>query len=248
MKLKNIQSILLILLLMVPWLIFAANDEFARQEQMQLRKTMGQPNATLLNINKVAYWIRSNGISAHDPNTNASGVYFPRGVGAGVIFTDGLVWGGYVKPGGTQPLRVGGTTYPTGLQSGRITKKGKAEDPNAADVRIWRIRVDFATADLAQDAAELQTTSTGNVSDADIADTRAQYRTDWMDWPADKGAPFADRDGSGAYEPDPNGNGVLGELVTDAAGDTTHIEDIPGYPGADQTIWFVANDLNAGLT
>ncbi|MFO7826049.1 MAG: hypothetical protein R6V72_19090 [Cyclobacterium sp.] len=91
MKLKNIQPILFTVLLLAPWLLFAANDEFARQEQMELRKTMGQPNATLLNINKIAHWIRSNGISAHDPNTNASGVYFPRGVGAGVIFTQLMV-------------------------------------------------------------------------------------------------------------------------------------------------------------
>ncbi len=248
MKLKHIYPTLLIAVFMVPWLLFAANDEFVRQEQMSLRKTMGQPNATLLNINEIAHWIRSNGISAHDPNTNGSGVYFPRGVGAGVIFTDGLVWGGYVNDGQTLAKRVGGTTYPTGLQAGKIISKGTAEDPGAPDVRIWRVRVDFATADLARDAAELQTTSTGNVTEADIADVRAQYRKDWMEWPADKGAPFDDRDGNGIYEPDPNGNGVLGELEVNEAGDTTYVEDIPGYPGADQTVWFVANDLNPGLT
>jgi len=249
MRLKMIKPTMLVLLLVAPWLLFAAdNPEDMSGNQTGLAKTTGTPNATLLNINNVAYWVRSNGISAHDPNTNASGVYFPRGVGAGVIYTDGLVWGGMVQDGQQPMKRVGGTTYPTGLQPGRIISKGIAENPSAADVRIWRVRTDFATADLTQDAAELQAASVGDVSDADVADVRSQYRTDWMEWPADKGAPYADRDGSGSYEPDPDGDGVLGELETNADGDTTYIEDIPGYGGADQTLWFVANDLNPGLT
>ena len=41
------------------------------------------------------------------------------------------------------------------------------------------------------------------------------------------GAPFTDKNGNGTYEP---------------------TVDVPGFPGADQTVWFVANDLNAGRT
>ncbi len=55
------------------------------------------------------------------------------------------------------------------------------------------------------------------------AEIRAQYDMDWNEWPATDGAPFQDVDSNGVYDPK---------------------ADIPGVPGADQTVWFVANDLN----
>ena len=51
-----------------------------------------------------------------------------------------------------------------------------------------------------------------------------QYWADWNEWPASQGAPFKDVNGDGIYDP---------------------TIDIPGVPQADQTMWYVANDLDA---
>lgn len=215
--------------LLTALLLFAAGIGVAREGnnadvQAQMLKPTGTPVRALLNINLLAHWMYASGISAHNPNTNGNGIIFPRGTyGAGVIYTDGLVWGGFVKDGSSPELRVGGTTYNTGIQRGAITSPGSNEDPAAPDVRIWRIRPDYATADLKRDAAEQQDLGLAAVSDADIAAVRAQYETDWNEWPWEKGAPFNDLDGNGIMDGD----------------------DTPGFAGADQVVWFVANDLNS---
>jgi hypothetical protein len=57
-----------------------------------------------------------------------------------------------------------------------------------------------------------------------------QYIKDWNEWPADLGAPFV-------YGKDSNN-------VQRNAGPYDPQYDIPGQPGADQTLWYVANDCN----
>ena len=229
-------------------LAFAWNTSIAKVEgnnaTVSLAKTMGNPAFTLSNINQVAYWVWDDGISAHDPYTEGNGAFYPRGTfGAGVIYTDGLVWGGFVNDGQQPALRVGGTTYNTGLQPGAILSPGVAENPDAPDVRIWRIRRDWKTADLRQDAAEFFEKSLKDITDDDIAKLRAQYEKDWNEWPWQKGAPFYDVNGNGVldygYSEDLNGNGKI-----DFPGE---IEE-PGLAGADQVVWFVANDLDETST
>ncbi|NQT25522.1 T9SS type A sorting domain-containing protein [candidate division KSB1 bacterium] len=193
----------------------------------QVAKTLGTPTRTQLNINSLAYWIYSDGTSAHNPNTGGNGIYFPRGTyGAGVIYEEGMLWGGMVQDGQQPELRVGGSTYKTGLIRGKILSKGVSEDIDASDVRIWRIRADYETADLRQDAAEMVEAGINDMSDADVEDLREQYATDWEEWPWEKGAPFYDE----------NGNGIMDG------------DEKPGLADADQVIWFVANDLNEGRT
>lgn len=192
------------------------------------------PFATLVNINNVAMWIRHDGFSARNPNSGNSGVSFPRGTST-AIFADGLIWGGNVNDGGSQVLRVGGQTYQVGTVGGRIVVKGVAEDRDGQSVRIYRIRRDWETANLRQDAAELEEKALSAVTDAEIAVVREQYKTDWLEWPWQKGAPFYDRDGDGEYHPDPNGKY-----------DPT--KDEPGLADADQVVWFVMNDLNSAQT
>ena len=51
-----------------------------------------------------------------------------------------------------------------------------------------------------------------------------QYEKDWKEWPADKGAPYYDVNKDGKYEMD---------------------KDIPGVPGASQTIWINYSDSNS---
>ena len=109
---------------------------------------------SLLNINNFSLWFRRDGWSGRNPRTNNSGVTFPRSTGQ-VVFQDGLVWGGRVLDGGSQSVRVGGQTFSAGTVPGRILSRGVAEDPADPGVRIYRVRRDYAGADLRQDAAEL---------------------------------------------------------------------------------------------
>ena len=77
-----------------------------------------------------------------------------------------------------------------------------------------------------QDAAEFFNLDASSVSDAQIAEVRAQYGTDWDEWPAAKGAPFYDNNNDGLYDPS---------------------IDRPGLAAADQVIWFVTNDLDTSI-
>ena len=79
---------------------------------------------------------------------NFSGVTFPRSTDQ-VVYQDGLVWGGRVLDGDPQEIRVGGQTFEIGTVPGAITSKGVPEDPNDPGVRIYRVRGDYETADLA---------------------------------------------------------------------------------------------------
>lgn len=203
----------------------AAQKNVPNLFNLQLTKSSGKPTATLVNINNLSMWIRADGWSGMDPRTGDSGVIFPRGT-AGVILQDGIIWGGLVKDGKTPELRVGGQTYNSGTVEGRILSGGVAEDPNDPDVRIWRIRRDWQTADLTQDAAELNDIPLDQVTTGQIRADREQYERDWNDWPWEKGAPFYDH----------NGNGIM-----DA-------DEEPGLAEADQVVWFVANDLDEDAT
>ncbi len=114
--------------------------------------------------------------------------------------------------------RVGGSTYNQGLLPGRIDENGQREDTALDHVRIYRVRKDWATGNLSAEVADEGVTE---------AEVKAQYEKDWNEWPAIYGAPYEDLDGNGAY---------------DAA------VDIPGFPGADQTVWYTSNDLDPATT
>jgi len=220
----------------------AANDE-ARKKPAQLAKaTEGlTSNRTLVNVNNLAMWITSNGTSATNPTITAPGLYFPRGTNplVATIFQDGLVWGGRVNDGGTPLIRVGGQTFSVGTVPGAIISRGVGENLNdRANVdRVWRVRRDFAGADLRQDAAEFFQVTAATVSEAQIQQVRDIYRQDWIDWPVRKGAPFYDANKDGKYNPEFNADGSP-KLFPQA--------DEPGYADGDQVVWIVVNDLNAG--
>jgi len=90
--------------------------------------------------------------------------------------------------------------------------------------RLFRVRPDYKTGDLTSDAASFFGKALGAVTDADIQSLRAQYEQDWNEWPADEGALFEDVDGDGVYNPS---------------------VDIPGVPGASQTIFIKYSDANS---
>jgi len=199
---------IVLLILIVPGV------SFAHFKNNSLKKTNGLPNWTKLNINNISTYFRNNGDSDLD-NNSQSGFVYPKGSGKTCFFQSGFLWG--AKINGAE-VKVGGSAYSSGMQPGRILSPGVAEDPNLGKNRIFRVRSDYKTASLENDAHDLGT-SVQAVFD--------QYETDWNQWPAADGAPFNDVDSNGVYNPQ---------------------IDIPGVPGASQTIWFVCNDLNQDLT
>jgi hypothetical protein len=235
-----------------------ARDSGQTKEKNTLAKVAGSPSTTRLNINNVSHWFGADLLSANDPRTGNSGFESPRGISAtlATIFIDGLVYGGLVDDGRTPALRVGGQNYAIGTVAGAILPNRTAEDPDAADVRIYRIRKDYATADLSLDAAELG---------LDVATVRAQYATDWREWPSQKGAPWTGIGnlldsgylgpdgttvlgaGNGVLDrgEDANSNGIL-DAGEDANGNRVLDGEFPGIAGADQVVWTVANDLSEG--
>lgn len=206
-------------------------------------KGSGTPVQTNLNINNITSWVRADGFFDWAIEGSWNGT-FPKGT-IGAIFSEGIVWGGFVNDGQTPVLRVGGSTYRTGMVAGAILTDASGnvtgrEDPGAADVRIYRVRPDWQTGDLRDDAANLLFKRLDQVTDDDIASLRAQYLRDWLTWPAGKGAPYDDRNGVPGYNPDPDGRAKDPQ--------TGGLFDVPGIVGADQTVWFVANDLGPNAT
>jgi len=186
-----------------------------------------RPTQTLMNINNWSLWIKHDGETGRNPVTGDWGGVYPRGM-VGNVFADGITWGGIVHDPGIDPndekfLRVGGSTFGSGLVPGRILPSGQAQNPDHPEVRIYRIRRDYLTVsdgELAQDAAELLNIPLGNVTPQDISQVREQYTRDWDEWPVSLGAPFVDKNENGIWEPG---------------------TDEPGVPNADQVVWFVTN-------
>ena len=174
----------------------------------------GSPIKTWFNINNISTVFWNQGFSDIDKDDNNSGFVFPKGSRKTAVFKSGFIWGGKING----EVRVGGSTYRTGLQAGRILANGTASDPNAPENRMYRVRPDYRVADL---------TTEINDEGASAAAIRAQYELDWNEWPATQGAPYNDVDSNGVYDP---------------------TVDIPGVPGADQTLWYVCNDLSSSTT
>ncbi|MDH4071346.1 MAG: hypothetical protein OEV30_13095, partial [Ignavibacteria bacterium] len=194
----------------------------------------GLPIRTKMNVNSISSWYDADGTEEINSSTGNSGLTYPQGT-AGAIFTAGLMWTGEFNDGQTPIIRTNGHSYNTGLARGAIlgTRTGLVEDPAADDVRIWRVRRGYASADLRRDAAELNSTAIANVSDGQIAAVRAQYEKDWLEWPAAKGAPFYDADSDGVYTP----------MIVNGAPVLFPDADEPGIADADQVIWYTANDI-----
>ncbi|MCK7526140.1 MAG: hypothetical protein MZV64_55300 [Ignavibacteriales bacterium] len=74
---------------------------------------------------------------------------------------------------------------------------------------------------MASDAASFNDIDLGSVTDGQIQELRDQYAKDWAEWPANEGALYEDVDGDGSYNPE---------------------IDIPGIPGAAQTIFIKYDD------
>lgn len=177
-------------------------------------EVMWNPTYAHMNINRLSTVFSNDGWCDRNRATGEAAFVFPKGTKRTMIYQSGLLWGAKIG----DSIHVGGSTYGSALQPGKILSPGIAEDPNLAKNRIYRVRPDYATADLSLEARE---------RGLPTPVIRDQYARDWNEWPAADGAPFDDRNLNGIYEP---------------------TIDIPGKYGADQTIWFVANDLDTGRT
>ncbi len=195
---------------------------------------LGSPHSALMNINGVSMWATDNGMMERRPDNFTAGVTFPRGT-ATVVNAAGFLWCGKVLDGTAPVIRAGGQTYNSGTVPGRIIRPGVTDNPSNPAVRMYRIRRDWATADLRRDASEYFGVALPRVTDDQVRQLRDQYRADWLEWPWENGAPYYERNGSPGYQPSP-----------DASADSSY--DEPGLAGADQVIWFVANDLDASAT
>jgi len=186
---------------------------------------VSNPALSVVNINNHAYWIYKDGSGTTAGSPNGQQADYPIFTG-GLIYEDGMLWG--VKASeypSSEPVRVGGSTYYKGLKAGYVVHNDAGEVVGADDPanhHAWRVRTDWNTADLTKDAANFYAVSTSDVSDEQIQNVKDQYESDWMNWPAAWGAPYEDTDGNGSYDP---------------------TVDIPGYPGAHQTVWTIGNDV-----
>jgi hypothetical protein len=189
-------------------------------------------------INHVFAYYHNDGQGSYNPYTGNSGFEFPKGndssrgfaVTRALVFGEGILWGGVHRG----ILKVGGSHYNSGLQAGRILAAGNssgeplADRPDLPANRVYRVRRDispqtpFPAVDAVIRDEELALIARYTATTAQqIYD---QYVADWKEWPATDGAPFEDRNGNGVYD---------------------WAADIPGRPGADQTLWYVANDLDS---
>lgn len=204
-----------------------------------------------MDINDVMNYYSNDGDGSFNPNkTDNEGFEFPIGSTVGTcIFEDGLVWTAFKD----SVLYCGGSTYNHGLQAGGIAQAGTATTPPitfaATDsagnpvYKIYRVRPDIKPAtDAAAITAETNLLNksempyfnrTGVTSSATVSVLLNNYWYDWTNWPAAQGAPFTDANGVGH----PNGGSGYNPATC-----------IPGFPGADQTMWMIMNDMDTSRT
>lgn len=187
-----------------------------------------------MTINNVSAWYSSNGAMeyTHGFPTVLQGAVFPRNTAGVSLMSSYIYVVDSVIPAAYGPY------YTNLMHQGSIIgfRTGVTDDPFSTDLRIWRVRKDFATADLRRDAAVTYGMTERSVSILDMQRLRTQYKKDWIEWPAFKGAPYYDRNGNGIYDPKFIINS-FGVEVPDTA------SDAPGLADADQVIWAVYNDI-----
>jgi hypothetical protein len=211
------------------------------------------PSSTFFNINSWKIQMENQGFFQWNGTSHGSAGNYPKGMGS-VIFAEGILWGvkvtdtygvnsdGSILTDGTGSglpiIRVNGSMYNTGLKAGKVLldASGKIKttgySENYRTQQIWRVRKDFYKGDLRGDASILRDIAPADVTDAQMDADRVQYQHDWDHWPVDEGAPYDDVNGDGSYTP-----------ATWNEENKSWIGDLPGIPGADQTVWTVANDL-----
>ena len=188
-------------------------------------------------INNIFNFYSNNGVGSLNPcSDDGEGFEFPKGSGHTTVFDEEFIWGGFVN----SKFIVGGTGYGRLLQAGKIITPGGpinppvADDPSLQRNRVYRVRPDinptvpFWNVQAKLDSEEVTYLNRfNNYPSTTASQLYDRYVSDWNTWPAADGAPFKDVNGNGVYDP---------------------AIDIPGVAGADQTLWYVANDPDSTRT
>jgi hypothetical protein len=210
-KTKLIATVIMVGLFLLMFIV----EGFAKIDNKTSGNSLYKPYQTtkltrsLSNIGNWAYWIEWDGESAYDPILSTAGGYYPRGTTT-AIFQDGIVWGAFVRDNISQNPRVGGQTYNIGTSPGKISVYGTtgaasatAELPSDPLVRLYKIDTRFTVPwdqlseedqanalDVLRPAvAEEHSINQSQVSDDQIVAEVNTLANDWVEWPADRGAP-----------------------------------------------------------
>ncbi|MCF8241297.1 MAG: T9SS type A sorting domain-containing protein [Melioribacteraceae bacterium] len=142
-------------------------------------------------VNEVKMWVGNNGDGSHDPNTDASGFYWPGGEDAALtsIYKDGLVFGGVYNG----EIRVNGNTYIEGLTPGMILGNGQPDDPMLSKYKVFKVREDW------------------ELFPPGVQKDKLEYN--YNHWPVEAGAPFDDNDNDGEYNPEIDSPYFIGNEV-----------------------------------
>ena len=187
------------------------------QRPLQVSSTLGSPNRTHFDINRLQTSFWYDGISDYNyGRVGDAGLIYPKGSAKSAIYNAGLLWDARYGIGGE--IRAGGVSYFSGLRCGKVLPGMVAEPDSLPKSRMYRVRPDIPPGNRAADVSSEKLDGEGSADEI-----YEQYHKDWIEWPWQDGAPFNDLNQNGSYEPD---------------------VDIPGVKGGDQTLWFVANDLN----
>lgn len=228
-----------------------------KKNTQSLGKVSGSPTHQILNINNITTWARSDGESNHSPS-GIDGVQYPVGTGT-IVYEDGIVFGSkqFLDAARTQAspsrkIRVGGSTYlsSVGTKAGYVTGVGataSAASPDAADVRYYKVRRDYyfmTDGELGFDAmTRYEHAKISEVTQGEKDAVKAQYDTDWKNWPVNKGAPYIERNGKPGYQAPPAfGPDFTVDSLIAGNYDEPGIGD-PSTP-ADQVMWTAYNDLD----
>ncbi len=225
-------------------LLGLAGTSFARNVKVEQNMGLQKPNDAInssyniLDVNNMTTWVGQDGFFSWNwDHFSACNAIYPKRT-LGVLFSQGILWGAKVHDSDTLVVRVNGSDYSNGLYTGKVLYNS-TDDPSSgvegpdtlnqrANYHVWRVNTkwDQPISSPFYDDAAVQFYG-GTPTDQEKQNLKDSYESDWNTWPADLGAPYEDVDGNGAYDP---------------------AVDIPGYPGATQTMWFVANDLYPGAS
>lgn len=245
----------------------AEGPDKTKQGAASLDKGAGTPRWSVLTINNIWSWHRSDGEGNHSPSGN-DGVVYPKFTGHcvyedNVAFGGEMYVGGFPGSGGTpiteQFIRVNGGSYLSnhGMDEGWVVGRGASAvpvDKNDPGARVYRIRrdyVDMTDGEVTEDAQiYYEHGAASDVTDSEKQAIMNQYALDWVEWPVQYGAPFIDRNANGVYDPPPAfAEGVFTVDSLIAGG-----YDEPGVAGADpntpadQVMYMVYNGLRSPRT
>lgn len=208
-----------------------------------------QPSTSYLEVNNSTVVFERNGDFAFtDPFTGGTNGSFPRATSGSATFDQGLMYGGKVKDGADPVVRVGGGTYFNRMAPGGLKPDGTPENPSdASEFHVWRVDRNWTTKSVQRRSASYRAglSNPADASAGQVAQARDQYEYDWNNWPADRGAPYQECNGEPGFQT----STATAEAVAQGASCRTesggpNLEgDIPGVPGAAQTLWTVANDI-----